>query len=239
MKRIIIGFALLVFMLFLCSTVTAQEGPNLVFDEHTTEQSITFTTYTSTETFNLTEENITIQSDLSVLPLEGNILTISIKLTKPKTDDYFIYELKDPENKLTSMIDRIAFNRPPMAIKDGELAWRVAGNSTELLIQGTVEPASPPLFIDSNETLEWENTTMSIAATDFQQNSRAPRISERVSLGIKDRIDILRNTVGFKQITVFAMFAMLLVGLLVWYYRKRNVLHDKLTTKRLEKHESL
>ena len=238
MKRIIIGFALLMFMIFLCASVEAQ-GPNVIFDENTAEQTITFTTYTNTETFNLTKDNITIQSDLSVLPLEGNILTISIKLTKPKTDDYFIYELKDPENKLTSMIDRIAFNRPPMAIKDGELAWRVAGNSTELHIQGTVEPASPLFTEDDTAAMDWSNNTMSITADDFQQNSREPRISERVSLGIKDRIDILRNTVGFRQITVFALFALLLLGLLVWYYKKRNVIHDKLITKQLKKHESL
>lgn len=236
MKRILLGFALLALMLFLCSSVEAQEGPSVVFDDQTKEHSIRF--ITNTETFNMPEDNITIQSDLSVLPVDGNILTISIKLTKPVTDDYFIYELRDPEKKLISIIDRINFNQPPMAIKDSELAWRVAGNSTEFLIQGTVEPA-PPLFAENNDSFAWENNTMSIAATDFQQNSREPRISERVSLGIKDRINVLRSTVGFKQIGVFACFTIVLVTLLVWYYKKRDVLHDKLTTKRLRKHESL
>ncbi|MBD3304354.1 hypothetical protein GF343_04355 [Candidatus Woesearchaeota archaeon] len=237
MKRILWGFALLALMLFLCSRVSAQKGPSVVFDENTAEHSIRF--ITNTETFNMPEDNITIQSDLSVLPVDGNILSIDIRLTKPVTDDYFIYELKDPEKKLASIIDRITFNQPPMAIKDSELAWRVAGNSTEFLIQGTVEPAPPPFFAESNSTIEWGNNTMSITAGDFQQNSRKPRPSERVALGIKDRIDILRSTVGFRQIGVFAFFTIVLITLLVWYYKKRNVLHDKLITKQLEQHESL
>ncbi|MBW2973659.1 hypothetical protein KY346_04655 [Candidatus Woesearchaeota archaeon] len=233
MKRIIIGFALLMFVVFLCSRVSAQEGPHLIFNEDT--ESITVSTYTNTNTFNITD-NITIQSDLSVLPLEGNILDIQITITKPETEDYFIYELKDPENKLTSIIDRITFNMPPMAIKDGELAWRVAGKTTELFITGTVAPA-PPIYNESSGL--WENNTMSITSGDFEQLSRKPKITERVSLGIKDRIDILRSTVGWKQITIFALVAGLLLFLLRWYYRKRNVLHDKLITKQLEKHESL
>ena len=123
-----------------------------------------------------------------------------------------------------------------MAIKDGELAWRVAGNITELLIEGTVEPAAP-LFTEDDDT--WENSTLSIAPTDFEQVSRKPKISERVTLGIKDRISILRNTVGFKQIAIFGFILCSLAGLMVWYYRKRNIIHDKLITKRLEKHETL
>jgi len=236
MKRLLLGFALLALMLFLCSRVSAQKGPGVVFDDQTKEHSIKF--ITNTQTFNMLGDNITIQSDLSVLPVDGNILSIDIRLTKPVTEDYFIYELKDPEKKLISIIDRISFNQPPMAIKDSELAWRVAGSSTEFLIQGTVEPAPPPLFAE-NSTIDLGNDTMPIAASDFQQNSRKPRVSERVTLGIKDRINILRSTVGFRQIAVFALFAFLLLGLLVWYYRKRNVIHDKLVTKQLTKHESL
>ena len=225
MKRIIIGFALLMFVLFLCSRVSAQEGPHVIFNEDT--ESITVSTYTNKDTFNITD-NITIQSDLSILPLEGNIVSLQVKITKPETDDYFIYELRDPEKKLTTMLDRITFNLPPMAIKDGELAWRVAGGVTELVIIGTVAPATPIL----SETEDWENNTMSLfAADDFEQNSREPKISERVSLGIKDRIQIFRNSVGFSEILLYGCVILVLVSLLFWYYKKRNKLHDKLYSK--------
>jgi hypothetical protein len=228
MKRIIIGLALLTFVIFLCSRVSAQEGPHVIFNEDT--ESVTVSTYTNKGTFNITD-NITIQSDLSILPLEGNIVSLQVKITKPATDDYFIYELRDPERKLTDIIDRVTFNLPPMAIKDGELAWRVAGGVTELVIIGTVAPATPFLSGD-NISEDWENNTMSVfAADDFQQNSREPKISERVSLGIKDRIQIFRNSVGFTEILLYGGVILALVGLLLWYYKKRNKIHDKLYSK--------
>lgn len=233
MKRILLGLALLAFVIFLCSRVEAQEGPHIIFDD--SMDSVTVSTYSSTQKFNISD-NITIESDLSVLPLEGNIVNIQIRITKPETDDYFIYELRDPENKLTSILDRVAFNTPPIAIKDGELAWRVAGDMTELLIEGTVEPAAP-LYIEENDA--WENSTLSIAPNDFEQLSRKPRVTERVSLGIKDRINILRSTVGFKQIAIFGFILCSLACLMVWYYKKRNIIHDKLVTNQLEKHETL
>jgi len=235
MKRILLGLAMLAFVIFLCSRVEAQEGPHIIFDE--SMDSVTVSTYSNTQRFNISD-NISIESDLSVLPLEGNIVNIQIRITKPETDDYFIYELKDPENKLTSILDRVSFNTPPMAIKDGELAWRVAGDMTELLIEGTVEPAAP-LYIENNDTWWEDNSTLSIAPADFEQVGRKPRVAERVSLGIKDRINILRDTVGFKQIAIFGFIFCALAGLMVWYYRKRNTLHDKIITTQLNKHETL
>lgn len=236
MKRIMIGLALLAFAVFLCSRVSAQEGPHIIF--YDSIDSVTVSAYSNKQVFNISD-NVSVESDLSMLPIEGNILHILIEIKKPVTDYYFIYELKDPGKKLTSIMDRVSFNMPPFAIKDNGLAWRVAGDITELFIEGTVVPAAPLYIEDTNGSSDGAGSALLMYPEDFEQSGRKPKISERVSLGIKDRIDILRSTVGFRQIAVFGFILASLAGLMVWYYRKRNILHDKIITEQLDKHETL